>query len=353
MGAEKATVKETLLLLKIQSIIYNRLMLNRRISIAPMMGCTDRHFRMFMRQISRHVLLYTEMVTTGALLKGKQWRCLDYSPEEHPLALQVGGSDPQSLALCARLAEEKGFDEINLNVGCPSGSVTAGRFGACLLKEAELVADCVAAMSAEVNIPVSVKTRTGVDDQDSYEHLYHFVKTVAEAGCRIFIIHARKAWLKGLSPAENRTVPPLAYPMVYQLKQDFPGLEIIINGGIKTIEAINDHLREVDGVMIGREAYANPLFCAAFDDLSKPVFSLGVADKKQTPLTPKRVLLRYLPYMAKQLANGVPLYAMTRHLNGLFQGQPGAKKWRRFLHENTRREGPIAAIEEALRLASP
>ena len=309
-------------------------MLNRRISIAPMMGCTDRHFRMLVRQISKHVLLYTEMVTTDALLRGKQWKNLEYSPEEHPLALQIGGSNPQSLAICAYFAEESGYDEINLNVGCPSRQVIAGRFGACLLKEAHLVADCISAINAQVNIPVSVKTRIGVDDQDSYEHLYHFVETVASAGCQIFIIHARKAWLKGLSPKENRIVPPLSYPTVYQLKQDFLELEIIINGGINTVEAINNHLQEVDGVMIGRAAYSNPLFCIVFDNFYQLTTYEKTSEKLEL-LTLKKILSYYLTYMSKQLANGVSMYTIVRHLSGLFHGQPDAKKWRRFLHEHT------------------
>ena len=308
-------------------------MLNRRISIAPMMGYTDRHFRILIRQISKHTLLYTEMITTDSLLRGKKWRSLEYSPEERPLALQIGGSHPKSLAICACFAENSGYNEVNLNVGCPSRQVTLGRFGACLLKEAHLVADCVAAMSAQVDIPVSVKTRIGVDHQDSYENLYHFVETVANAGCRIFIIHARKAWLKGLSPKENRSVPPLLYPMVYQLKRDFSELNIVINGGIKTVEEINNHLQEVDGVMIGRAVYNNPIFCVAFDNFYRST-TYKKTEKKSELLTEKEILFYYLAYMRKQLANGVPLYAMVRHLNRLFYGKPGSKKWRRFLHEH-------------------
>lgn len=306
-----------------------------------MMACTDRHYRMLARLISQQTLLYTEMVTAPAVIHGDRDKLLGYNQEEHPIALQLGGSDPAQLAECARIAEAYGYDEINLNVGCPSDRVQSGRFGACLMKEPALVAECVASMRKSVSVPVTVKTRIGVDQQDSYEELVHFVERVRQAGCHVFIIHARKAWLKGLSPRENRNIPPLKYEVVYQLKKDFPDLEIIINGGIKTNEEIKQHLAHVDGVMIGREAYANPWLLARWDgdffhaDVECPnVFS---------------VLGRYMPYVARQLAAGTKLRHMTRHLVGLFQGQPGARRWRRYLSEHGGdNERGVGVIERAL-----
>jgi len=301
-------------------------MLNRLISVAPMMACTDRHYRMLVRQISRHTLLYTEMVTTGALLHNDPARFLSFSTEEHPLALQLGGSCPKELACCATLAEQLGYDEVNLNVGCPSKSVQSGRFGACLMKSPDRVAECVAAMQAAVNIPVTVKTRIGVDEQDSYAELHQFIKIVSSVGCGVFIIHARKAWLKGLNPKQNREIPPLCYDRVHRLKQDFPQLQIIINGGINTLENIQMQLQQVDGVMIGRQAYHNPYLLVDFDHL--------FFRQKQRLPTRKMIFMNYLPYVVKELAKGVPFHLLTRHLLGLFQSQPGAKRFRRAFSEN-------------------
>lgn len=298
---------------------------DRRLSIAPMMAYTDRHFRYFIRLITKNTLLYTEMVTANALIYGNCRYQLTYSPQEHPIALQLGGANPADLAQCARMAEEYLYDEINLNVGCPSDRVQHGQFGACLMKSPELIADIVSAMKKTTAIPITVKTRIGVDDLDSYEHLQQFVQKVSAAGCTTFIIHARKAWLKGLSPQQNRSVPPLRYDVVYQLKQDFPHLEIIINGGIKSLEDIQRHWQHVDGVMIGREAYANPFFLAELETL------LGEAPD---PINKEEVLNQYLDYAEQQCAAGVPFWKMSRHLMGLFQGERGARNWRRMVGEN-------------------
>lgn len=290
-----------------------------------MMAYTDRHFRVLMRLINKNLLLYTEMVTTAALLQGRQVRQLEFSPIEKPLALQLGGANPQELAICAKIAEELGYDEVNLNVGCPSDRVQSGKFGACLMKTPDLVADCVAQMQAAVSIPVTVKTRIGVDDQDSYELFHEFISKVKAAGCHIFIIHARKAWLKGLSPRQNRSIPPLRYEWVYRLKQDFPQLQIIINGGIRTWEDIEKHLLYVDGVMIGREAYDNPMQFA------------------EPKVRAQEIIYGYLPYIVQQIQEGTPLGSMSRHLMGLMQGQAGAKQWRGWL--SSWRNGP-ATLEE-------
>lgn len=319
---------------------------NRLISIAPMMAYSDRHFRMLMRLLSKHALLYTEMVTTAELLRNKRSRALHYNAEEHPLALQLGGSSPQELAQCARMGEEWGYDEINLNVGCPSDRVNSGQFGACLMKQPTLVADCISAMNDAVNIPVTIKTRIGVDDRDDYESLHHFVQVNAQAGCRVFIIHARKAWLQGLSPKENRTVPPLRYETVYRLKKAFPDLSVVINGGIKTTADVKAHLSHVDGVMVGREAYHSPLFIAELDRVLYPHAS-------SDEFSVKNVLLQYLPYVAKQLSNGVKLHRITRHLLGLCHGKPGARQWRRYLTEETRNhQDEIGMLETAINLLS-
>lgn len=291
-----------------------------------MMECTDRHERYFLRLISRHVLLYTEMVTTGAILHGDQERLLGFDPFEHPVALQVGGSDPGNLARCAKVGQNFGYDEINLNLGCPSDRVQSGRFGACLMEEPELVADCVKAMKSVVDVPVTVKTRIGIDDRDSYEELVQFVETVAKTGCKTFIFHARKAWLQGLSPKENREVPPLRYDVVYRIKGDFPELDVIVNGGITTLDAVRDHLKAVDGVMIGREAYSNPYFLASVD---RDFFG-----EQDAVLSRHEILERYLDYMETQHFDGVRLNQMTKHIIGLFQGMPGARAWRRHISEN-------------------
>ena len=305
--------------------------LDRRLGIAPMLDWTDRHCRYFLRQISRHVLLYTEMVTTGALLHREPSRFLKYHPSEHPLALQLGGSDPQELAHCAKLGAEWGYDEINLNVGCPSDRVQSGRFGACLMAEPSLVAECVAAMRESTACPVTTKHRIGIDERDSYEELSVFVDTVANAGCETFIVHARKAWLQGLSPRENREIPPLSYATVYRLKEDFPQLEIIINGGIRTLAEVSTHLSHVDGAMIGREAYHNPWILAAAD---RQIFG-----DTRAPTNPKRIVPDMHDYIAEELAQGTPLHHITRHMLGLFQGRPGARAWRRHLSEYANHPG--------------
>jgi tRNA-dihydrouridine synthase A len=316
-----------------------------KVSIAPMMDCTDRHYRYLARLISQKVLLYTEMVTTGAILHGNKSKLLDYHPAEHPLALQLGGSNPRDLALCAVIAEDYGYDEINLNVGCPSDRVQAGRFGACLMKEPKLVAECISAMRQAVNIPVTVKTRTGVDEHDSYQALVDFVGLVSEAGCATFIVHARKAWLKGLSPRENREIPPLNYELVYRLKQDLPELVIGINGGIKTISQVKGHLQQVDSVMIGREAYSNPGLLATLD---QEFFAVSV-----TPRSIHECVLAYIPYVAAELKKGTQLRHLIRHLVGLFHGIPGASQWRRHLsmHAGDKERGE-QVIQAGLQLVS-
>ncbi|MBV7471169.1 tRNA dihydrouridine(20/20a) synthase DusA [Aeromonas sp. sif0611] len=302
----------------------------QRFSIAPMLDWTDRHCRYFHRLMTRQTLLYTEMVTTGAIIHGKG-DYLGYSEQEHPLALQLGGSNPADLARCAKLAEERGYDEINLNVGCPSDRVQNGRFGACLMGEPALVADCVKAMRDVVNIPVTVKTRIGIDEQDSYEFLQAFIEQVRDAGCETFIVHARKAWLSGLSPKENREIPPLDYPRVYQVKQDYPELTIALNGGVNSLEQTLEHLQQVDGVMMGREAYQNPYLLAEVDNR---VFGLG----GEVP-SPHEVVRMMLPYMELELAKGNYLSHMTRHMLGLFQNMQGARAWRRHLSENACKPG--------------
>ncbi|MFC3396610.1 tRNA dihydrouridine(20/20a) synthase DusA [Brenneria rubrifaciens] len=307
-----------------------------RFSVAPMLDWTDRHCRYFLRRLSRHTLLYTEMVTTGAIIHGKG-NYLAYNEEEHPLALQLGGSDPAALADCARMAEECGYDEVNLNVGCPSDRVQNGRFGACLMAEAALVADCIKAMQDRVSIPVTVKTRIGIDNRDSYEFLCDFIQTVAvRGGCNTFIVHARKAWLSGLSPKENREIPPLDYPRVYQLKRDFPALTIVINGGIKTLEEAKTHLQYLDGVMMGREAYQNPGILAQVD---RELFGEQTASPNIVA-----VVESMYPYIERELSNGAALGHITRHMLGLFQGVPGARQWRRYLSENAHKPGADAAV---------
>ncbi|MES9988972.1 MAG: tRNA dihydrouridine(20/20a) synthase DusA, partial [Candidatus Thiodiazotropha endolucinida] len=302
-------------------------MLNRKLSVAPMLDWTDRYCRFFLRLISKHVLLYTEMVTTGALLHGNRARFLDFDPTEHPLALQLGGSDPQALAECAKLGSHWGYDEINLNVGCPSDRVQSGRFGACLMMTPGVVGDCVKAMQDSVTIDVTVKHRIGVDERDSYQELCDFVGTVSDAGCRTFIVHARKAWLQGLSPKQNREIPPLSYATVHNLKHDFPDLEIIINGGITNLDQVGEQLQQVDGVMIGREAYHNPWILAEADRL--------IFGQSDSPLTRYQVVESLIPFVEHELSKGTPINRVTRHILGLFQGQPGARKWRRELSEGS------------------
>ncbi|OZS43747.1 tRNA dihydrouridine(20/20a) synthase DusA [Photobacterium sanguinicancri] len=312
-----------------------------RFSVAPMLDWTDRHCRYFHRLMSDHALLYTEMVTTGAIIHGKG-DFLAYNEEEHPLALQLGGSNPADLARCAKLAQERGYDEINLNVGCPSDRVQNGMFGACLMGEADLVAQSIAAMREVVDIPVTVKTRIGIDEQDSYEFLTHFISTVSEkSGCDDFTIHARKAWLKGLSPKENREIPPLDYPRVYQLKQDFPHLKMALNGGIKTFDEMDEHLKHLDGVMVGREAYQNPYIMAQVD---QRLFG------STKPIIKQRELVEAMyPYIERQLANGSYLGHISRHMLGLFQGLPGARQWRRHISENAHKAGAgIEVLQQAV-----
>ncbi|WP_333004932.1 tRNA dihydrouridine(20/20a) synthase DusA [Vibrio coralliilyticus] len=314
---------------------------SNRFSIAPMLDWTDRHCRYFHRLLTSETLLYTEMVTTGAIIHGKG-DFLAYNQEEHSVALQLGGSNPQDLATCAKLAQERGYDEINLNVGCPSDRVQNGRFGACLMAEPQLVAECVAAMRDVVDVPVTVKTRIGIDDQDSYEFLTDFVSIVSEkGGCDQFTIHARKAWLSGLSPKENREIPPLDYPRAYQLKKDFAHLNIAINGGVKTLDDTKEHLTHLDGVMVGREAYQNPYLLAEVD---QQIFGLDKPVKKRT-----QVVEEMYPYIESQLEKGAYLGHITRHMLGLFQNMPGARQWRRYISENAHKPGSgIEVVETAL-----
>lgn len=312
-----------------------------RFSVAPMLDWTDRHCRYFHRQLSQHARLYTEMVTTGAILHGKG-DYLAYHQAEQPLALQLGGSCPDALASCAKIAEKRGYNEINLNVGCPSDRVQNGRFGACLMAQARLVAQCVDAMRQQVNIPITVKTRIGIDNQDSYAFLCDFVDVVANLGqCDTFIIHARKAWLSGLSPKENREKPPLDYPRVYQLKQDFPQLTIALNGGITDLNACQQHLISLDGVMLGRAAYQNPGLLAEVDHR---LFGC-IAGRPNLP----QVVQAMYPYIERELSAGTWLGHITRHMLGLFQGIPGARQWRRYLSENAHKPGAgIEVIDTAL-----
>ncbi|WP_374557238.1 tRNA dihydrouridine(20/20a) synthase DusA [Aquitalea pelogenes] len=298
---------------------------SRRLSVAPMLDWTDRHYRYFARQISRHTWLYTEMVTTGALLYGDVERHLRFDEAEHPVALQLGGSEPSELAQCARLAQQWGYDEVNLNVGCPSERVQKGAFGACLMAEPQLVADCVKAMRDVVDIDVTVKHRIGIDQIEHYDYLAGFVDQVAAAGCNTFIVHARNAILKGLSPKENREIPPLKYDYVYRLKQERPELEILINGGVKTNAEIAEHLRHVDGVMVGREAYHNPWLMAEWD--------AAFYGDDSTAVSRQQVVDAMLPYIRARLAEGHKLRNIARHILGLFQGMPGARQWRRMLSD--------------------
>lgn len=298
--------------------------LDRRLSVAPMMGWTDRHDRYFLRLISPNALLYTVMITTGALTYGKKLEVLEYSPEEHPVALQLGGSDPSELAICTKIADTYGYDEINLNCGCPSDRVQKGQFGACLMANPKLVAECIDAMKQVTDTPVTVKSRIGIDDFDSYQFLLDFIAPIAEKGCDTFIIHARKAVLGGLSPAENRVIPPLKWDVAYQLKKDFPHLTIVLNGGIKTLDHVHEGLAYTDGVMIGREAYSNPFFLS---QIEQDIFGT-------TQLMDRfAVVEAMIPYIEKMAENGEPLKDITRHMLGLFQGLPGARRWRQVLSQ--------------------
>ena len=307
-----------------------------------MMDWSDHHCRYFWRLLTRQALLYTEMVTTGALIHGDRERFLHFNAEEHPVALQLGGSNPADLARCAKWAMEWGYDEVNLNCGCPSDRVQSGMFGACLMAQPQLVADCVKAMVDSCDIPVTVKHRIGIDDMESYEQLVEFIEPVAAAGCSVFIVHARKAWLQGLSPKQNREIPPLNYPWVYQLKKDFPQLSIVINGGIQSLEACREHLQHVDGVMIGREAYQNPWMLAEVDPL---LFGMDKPANSRDD-----IVTALLPYVELQLARGAHLNHITRHILGLYQGVPGARKFRRHLSENAyKKEAGLEVLTEAYR----
>ncbi|NOT70397.1 MAG: tRNA dihydrouridine(20/20a) synthase DusA [Hyphomicrobium sp.] len=314
-----------------------------RFCVAPMMDWSDRHCRYFHRQLTRHALLYTEMVTADAVLRGNRDRLLGYSGEEHPIALQLGGSDPSKLAAAAEAGAEFGYDEINLNAGCPSDRVQEGRFGACLMAEPQLVADCVAAMQKRVALPVTVKCRIGIDEQDDDVDLQRFVEHVSDAGCVTFIVHARKAWLKGLSPKENREVPPLNYARVYRLKQARPDLRLVINGGIETLDACAEHLAHVDGVMLGRAAYHDP---ALLGDVDRRFFDCAA------PLRSRReALLALIPYAQQHIAGGGRLSNITRHVLGLYHGQPRGRMFRRYLSEHaTGRDANAGVIAEAMRL---
>lgn len=306
-------------------------------SVAPMLDWTDRHCRYLHRLLSHHALLYTEMVTTGALLHGDVARHLRFDAAEHPVALQLGGSEPQDLAHCARLGQQWGYDEINLNCGCPSERVQRGAFGACLMNEPQLVADCVKAMVDAVSVPVTVKHRIGIDQREDYGFVRDFVGTVAEAGCRVFIVHARNAWLKGLSPKENREIPPLRYAVAAQLKRDFPHLTIAINGGFQTDAAVQEQLAVLDGVMVGREAYHNPWWLARWDALH-----LGGADRALTREGIEEAMVDYMEREAR--SHGTPWYAIARHMLGLRNGLPGARRWRQVWSDHRLKQLPAREV---------
>jgi tRNA-dihydrouridine synthase A len=318
--------------------------MDRIFAVAPMMDWTDRHCRYFHRLLSPHALLYTEMVTAPAVLHGDRARLLGFDPAEHPVALQLGGAEPSDLAAAARIGADLGYDEINHNVGCPSDRVQSGRFGACLMREPALVADCVAAMRAAVSgfdrhVPVTVKCRLGVDEQDEYADLASFIETVRASGCTVFIVHARKAWLEGLSPKENREVPPLNYARVYELKRAFPELTIVVNGGIASVDEVREHLRHVDGVMLGRTAYHEPYRLAEIEHV---LYGTLLPDRDD-------VLTRLRPYIEAHLARGDRLQHISRHVLGLYQGLPGARAYRRVLSERAHEEGAgYDVIEQAL-----
>lgn len=312
------------------------------ISIAPMMDWTDRHYRYFMRLITKRTLLYTEMITSAAIVFGDRQKLLAYHPQEHPIAMQIGGSDPKQLAESVKIVTDFSYDQINLNVGCPSDRVQSGRFGACLMAEPELVAECVHAMQAATHCPVTVKTRIGIDDLDAYQDLVNFISIVSQTGCDTFILHARKAWLNGLSPKQNREIPPLKYDVVHAIKRDFPHLTIIINGGIKTLPDIDQQLPYVDGVMLGREAYHNPFIFADVDQryygASYPV------------VTRSEVIQQFIPYLLSQIEQGIKPSSITRHILGLFKGVAGGKQWRRRLSENINQKDVTSLMSLVLHL---
>jgi tRNA-dihydrouridine synthase A len=315
--------------------------IDRRISVAPMMDWTDRHCRYFLRMLSSRVRLYTEMITAAALAHGDRRYLLDFHPVEHPVALQLGGSDPKLMAAAAAHGAAAGYDEINVNVGCPSDRVQSGQFGACLMAAPDTVADCVRAMRAATDVPVTIKTRIGIDDQDSYEFLLRFVETAVTAGCETFVVHARKAILEGLSPKDNRRVPPLDYERIYRLKREHPALGIVLNGGVTSTREVLQHLEHVDGVMIGRQAYQDPWFLVEVEH------AMGRGEQSAT--SRRAVVDRMRPYIEQQLAAGTELKHMTRHMLGLYSGRPGARAWRRTLSERSHRRGAgIEVLDEAL-----
>jgi tRNA-dihydrouridine synthase A len=312
-----------------------------RFSVAPMIDVTDKHFRYLARLLTRHTLLYTEMITTGAILQGKRERLLAYTIEEHPVALQLGGSDPAALRDCSDIAKQYAYDEINLNCGCPSDRVQSGAFGACLMTTPELVRDCLRAMAEQATIPVTLKCRTGIDQQDSFDEFLHFIDITTDSPCQTVIVHARNAWLKGLSPKENREIPPLKYDWVYRLKELRPHLNIVINGGIKSLDESQQHLQHVDGVMIGREAWHNTFFLA---DVDAELF--GDEHDTADRIT---VTKAYAEYCSAQHAQGVSLSVLTRHLLGMWHNIPGAKQFRRHISEQSHKPGAtVAIIDEAL-----
>lgn len=310
-----------------------------------MMAWTDRHARYFLRLLSQNARLYTEMVTANAILHGKKERFLSFDPSEHPVALQLGGANSYALESAAKIGEDWGYDEINLNVGCPSDRVSSGHFGACLMAQPSLVAECVQAMAEAVSVPVTVKCRIGIDDMDTGKPLDDFIEKVKSAGCSTFIIHARKAWLKGLSPKENREVPPLDYERVYKLKQGFPDLSIVINGGIVSLEQSNEHLDQLDGVMLGRAAYETPYLLANVDQ-----FIFG----RSSPVTSRHsVVEQFIPYCDREIEQGTPLHRVTRHILGLFHGYPGARQWRRHLSTYAvKKDATTEVIRDALEFVS-
>ena len=314
----------------------------KHFAVAPMMEWTDRHYRFLVRLMTKQTRLYTEMITSAALIHGDKKRFLQYHQSEHPIALQLGGSDPSDMRQSAIWGAEAGFDEININVGCPSDRVQSGRFGVCLMREPDLVAQCVSAMQAAVDIPVTVKCRIGVDDDDSYEFLTTFIEKISAAGCSTFILHARKAWLKGLNPKQNREIPTLNYQRVYKLKGDYPHLNIWINGGIDSIEDVKTHLSYVDGVMVGRHAYKHPLFLRNID---QTLFNQPAANT----ISVEDIIQQYNCYVEDNLKSGVPLSSMTKHILNLYQGVAGAKHWRRYLSENMHKQGAgVEVIHGAL-----
>jgi tRNA-dihydrouridine synthase A len=317
-----------------------------KLCIAPMMEWTDRHYRYLVRLMTKHTRLYTEMVTSGALIHGDRERFLKFNESEHPIALQLGGSEPGEMAQSAKWGEQAGYDEININVGCPSDRVQAGRFGVCLMREPNQVANCIDAMREQVNVPITVKCRIGVDNDDSYEFLTKFVDSVADAGCETLVVHARKAWLKGLNPKQNREIPELDYERVYTLKKDYPKLNIVINGGVDSIQQVKEHLQFIDGVMIGRQAYKHPELLLKVD---QEIYQQGNFQQ----VSMNEIMLQYANYVERNMKVGTPLKSMTKHILNVYQGIPGAKLWRRHLSENMHKPGAgVDLIHQGLKLVN-